>query len=182
MSDSEPSAVRYGVGGVERRLPGAPPKKWAMGATQLSWISLVLSDVLALGLVYALVRTIREWIFGPMPAPHWGVWTAIVAWFLFRAASELYSPSGRYPPEGLRRSFRSSVAALAVHVAILISTNDLQSYRLLGLLIWPVVLPFTYLFRTIARSALIRRGLYGVPIAVIGNGAAARRAVRELLA
>lgn len=183
MTNGEPLALGNGAGTFkDRRAPGAPPKAWARGAAELSRGSLIIADVLALAMAYALVRIFREWIFGPLPPLHWGTWTATVAWFLFRAAGELYSPSGRYPPEGLRRSFRSSAAAFAVHIAILLSTSELQAYRILGLLVWPVVLPFTYAFRTVARSALISRGLYGVPIAVIGNGIAARRAIRELLA
>ena len=167
---------------VERRSPGAPPKHWPTGATELSRLSLVVADAIALTLALSLVRVGREIFFGPLPAMHWATWTAMLAWFVFRASSELYSPCGLYPPEELRRSFRTSAAAFVIHLAILVAVKELYAFRLAGLMLWVMVLPFTYALRTIARSLLIARGQYGVPVAVIGNGVAARRAIRELLA
>ena len=173
---AEPSAF------VERRSPGAPPKPWPTGATDLSRLSLLLADALALTIALTLVRLGRELAFGPLPAIHWATWTAMLAWFVFRASSELYSPCGLYPPEELRRSFRTSAAAFVIHLAILIAVKELYAFRCAGLLLWVFVLPFTYAFRTIARSILIARGHFGVPVAIIGNGVTARRAIRELLA
>jgi Undecaprenyl-phosphate galactose phosphotransferase WbaP len=69
-----------------------------------------------------------------------------------------------------------------VHVAILIANNELQGFRLLGLLVWVLVLPATYTLRGVVRNYMIKAGRYGVPIAVIGNGIAGRRAIAEMQA
>jgi Undecaprenyl-phosphate galactose phosphotransferase WbaP len=140
----------------------------------------VVADVAALAVAFTIILVVRKWLFGPLPPLHWGMWSSLVAWFLFRTSSELFSPCGLYGPEELRRSFRTSATAFILHVALLIADGDLQSFRLIGLLIWPLVFPFAYAFRGFARERLIAAGGFGVPIAIIGNGLAARRAIREL--
>jgi Undecaprenyl-phosphate galactose phosphotransferase WbaP len=170
------------VSPVDRRAPAAPPLAWSASAQRTTAVSLLVADLLALAASVLLILLLRNWIFGTLAPLHWGLWTSIVAWILFRWSGELYNPHGLPPPERLRRSFASSGGALLVHIAILIANNDLQGYRLFGLLMWVLVLPATYTFRGTVRARLIKAGRYGVPIAVIGNGAAASRAITEMLA
>jgi Undecaprenyl-phosphate galactose phosphotransferase WbaP len=129
------------------------------------------------GVIYQL----RAVIWGDIPL-FWGLWTTGVGWIIFRAASELYNPFGLYPPEELRRSFRTTAGAFIIHLAILLSADATEPWRLAGLGVWPLVLPLAYILRTSVRGALARRGRYGVPMIVIGSGEKARRAVRELIA
>jgi Undecaprenyl-phosphate galactose phosphotransferase WbaP len=67
-----------------------------------------------------------------------------------------------------------------VHFSLLFASGELQGYRLFGLTLWIIVLPLTYTLRGFVRGWLIKAGQYGVPIAIIGNGSAARRAIAEM--
>jgi len=166
----------------DRRLPGLPPRTFPVSGAQGSRIALILADAIALTLAFGAVVVLRRIVFGPLPPLHWGLWTSIGAWFVFRTLNGLYSPCGLYPPDALRRSFRSSGAAFLFHAAVLLSANEWYPFRIFGLLIWPLVIPLTFTIRSILRSKMIAAGRYGVPIVVIGNGIAGRRAIRELQA
>jgi Undecaprenyl-phosphate galactose phosphotransferase WbaP len=167
---------------VERRASEGLPLQWSPSAQRTCALMLLAADLLALVATVVMILLFRHWIFDTLAPLHWGLWTSIVAWVLFRWAGELYNPHGLPPPERLRRSFASSGGALLVHVAILIANEDLQGYRLFGLSIWLLVLPITYMLRGLVRSRLVRAGRYGVPIAVIGNGIAGSRAIAEMQA
>ncbi|MBA3669284.1 MAG: exopolysaccharide biosynthesis polyprenyl glycosylphosphotransferase [Sphingomonas sp.] len=148
----------------------------------MSRISLVLADAIALTIAFCIVVLLRRIVFGSLPPLHWGLWLSLAAWFVFRALNGLDSPCGLYPPDALRRSFQSCGAAFLLHAAFLISANEWHMFRFFGLLIWPVVIPLTFTARSLVRSKLISMGRYGVPIVVVGNGIAGRRAIRELQA
>jgi Undecaprenyl-phosphate galactose phosphotransferase WbaP len=167
---------------VERRAHGAKPVEWSPATSVLTKAALVIADAIALTVAFGFVVIVRGTLFDSVPPLHWGLWTALASWFLFRAALELYTPHGLPPPEELRRSFHSSVAAGVSHFAILVSSGEWEGYRLIGLLVWVVVLPLTFTARSLIRTNLIKRGQYGVPVAIIGNGTAGRRAIRELKA
>jgi Undecaprenyl-phosphate galactose phosphotransferase WbaP len=142
----------------------------------------VVADLLAWSMSFLLIGSLRLMIFGgELPPLHFGIYFSLVAWFLFRWGSGRYS-FGQVAPEELRLSFSASFAAGLIHFGILVADGELAGYRLFGLLIWPTVLPFTYSLREIVRTLLIKRGRYGVPLVVVGNGMAARRAIRELQA
>jgi lipopolysaccharide/colanic/teichoic acid biosynthesis glycosyltransferase len=51
---------------------------------------------------------------------------------------------------------------------------------MLPLLAWPMAMLVTYGLRGMARSSLLARRCYGVPVVVVGNGESARRAIAEL--
>lgn len=170
------------VSPVDRRAPAAPPLKWSPVAQRTCALMLLAADLLALAVTVLMVLLFRNLIFDTLAPLHWGLWTSIVAWVLFRWTGELYRPHGLPPPERLRRSFASSGGALLVHVAILIANEDLEGYRLFGLLMWVLILPATYTLRSLVRGRLIKAGRYGVPIAVIGNGIAGSRAIAEMQA
>jgi Undecaprenyl-phosphate galactose phosphotransferase WbaP len=164
----------------DRRAPAQPPLDWPATSAFESRAGLFIADAFALTIAFAVVVLLRRLLFDNPPPLHWGLWSSIGAWFLFRILNGLYSPCGLYPPDALRRSFRSSGAAFLFHVAVLFSAGEWNEVRIVGLLIWPMVIPLTFTFRSIMRSKLVAAGRYGVPIVVIGNGVAARRALREL--
>lgn len=167
---------------AERRAQGAPPADWSPTWTVASRATLVLADVLALGVSLTLVALAGRLLFGAdLPPLHWELFSAIGTWFLFRWALHGYR-FGYQPPEELSNAFRASFIAFLVHLSILITSEDLANYRLLTLFLWFSPVPFTYSFREFFRSRLIAAGRYGVPVAMIGNGIAARRALRELKA
>jgi Undecaprenyl-phosphate galactose phosphotransferase WbaP len=154
---------------------------WNPRATFLTSAGLITADVAAILSAATIVLAIRFWIFGAVIQPHFTFWCSILIWFAFRYSSSLYLPLGLYPPEKLKRSFLSSLAAAVVHLALLAALTEMEPWRLFNLLLWPVVLPLTYGLRSVVRSSLTSRQEYGVPIVIIGNGPPARRAVRELI-
>jgi Undecaprenyl-phosphate galactose phosphotransferase WbaP len=165
-----------------RRAPHPGPLLWRDSWSIISRFWLVLADVAALALSFSAIVVLRSLMFeGNLPPLHFGLSLAVIAWFVFRWASGRYS-FGQLAPEELRYSFMASLIAGLIHLAVLIADEDLAAYRLITLFIWPAVLPFTYSFREIVRHRLIAKGRYGVPIVVVGNGVAARRALRELQA
>jgi Undecaprenyl-phosphate galactose phosphotransferase WbaP len=81
----------------------------------------------------------------------------------------------------LRRSFASALCGAAVHLSLLLELTGAPVFRLFNLMVWPAVLPLTYMIRAVLREWQIANGEYGKPIVIIGNGPPARRAIRELL-
>ena len=166
---------------VERRAPMAKPLPWRASAESSSRAALLLADLAALAFVFAVALLARQAVFHWTPNIHWSVWYTMVAWIAFRWSTGIYSPCSAFPPDELRRSFKTSIAAMITHAAILLNMDQDHPVRLFLLLLWPAVLPFTYVLRTIIRSRFARRGYYGVPIVVIGNGISAKRAIREMV-
>ncbi|MEO7278209.1 MAG: exopolysaccharide biosynthesis polyprenyl glycosylphosphotransferase [Sphingomicrobium sp.] len=165
-----------------RRAAPSAPVQWIAGSTKIASISMFVSDVAAIVIATIFVLIVRSYVFGPVPSPHFALWSAILAWFAYRALADLYSPFGLYPPVMLQRSFASALCGLGVQTALLLQLTDAPPWRLFNLLVWLVVLPLTYALRAMFREMQIKRGRYGCPIVVIGNGPPARRAIRELLA
>lgn len=167
---------------MNRRKPGAAPALWSSANAEISSLALFLADLLSICVVLAVMFKLRELMFAAPPQLHWSLWYAGVVWFAIRAASGIYSPCSYYPPTELRRSFEISLVVALIHGAFLASDNQLFFYRVIMLVSWPIALPLSYAFRSYFRSKLIARRMYGVPIVVLGNGVAAHRAIRELLA
>jgi Undecaprenyl-phosphate galactose phosphotransferase WbaP len=166
----------------DRRVPHAAPAEWRNHWSTISRAGLIGADATAFLISFSIVVLLRDFVFGGEAPPlHWANYLAVTAWFLLRWMSGRYS-FGQYAPEELQKSFLASFVAGLIHLAVLIANAELEAYRLFNLLIWPLVLPFTYSLREIWRNRCIKAGRYGVPIAVVGNGQAARRAVRELRA
>ena len=163
-----------------RSVPDRP--KWNGSNQQLSSISLVVADIIAWLSVYAIIIGIRSLIWGALPPVHWAFWSSGLAWFALRWKSGLNSPFGMYPPEELRRSFHTTLAALVLHFSVLVAAQQIFSWRLFSLLIWVVLPAATYVTRTVVRSYLIRRGRYGAPVVVVGSAGVVERTLRELLA
>jgi Undecaprenyl-phosphate galactose phosphotransferase WbaP len=149
----------------------------------MSGLGLFLADIAAFVITFGVVHMALDLLTtGAIPPPKWATWYTLAAWLLFRGGSGFYSPTGKFPPIELKRSFETVVAALFIHLALLITRGETDAIYYARLVVWPLILPFSYIFRAFVRGLLLKRGLYGVPIVVIGNGAAAHRAIREMLA
>jgi Undecaprenyl-phosphate galactose phosphotransferase WbaP len=178
----QPSRAQMGQP-EERRAPGQPPMAWSTRAEPLSQFYLLVADIAAFAFTFALVHVALTLLpIGDIPPPRWAMWYTLAAWLLFRGGSGFYSPAGKFPPIELKRSFETVVAAFIIHLALLITSGEAQPVYYARLVVWPMILPFSYIFRAFARGWLLKRGLYGVPIVVIGNGIAAHRAIREMRA
>jgi Undecaprenyl-phosphate galactose phosphotransferase WbaP len=166
----------------ERRAPPSAPAAWNPSAPALTTSGLLVADMIAMLTATIAVLGARYATFGAAPQPRLTLWFAILVWFGFRFFSGLYAPFGVYPPEKLKRSFASSLFAGVVHLALLAALTTMEPARIFNLVLWPAVLPLTYALRTVVRARLVANHEYGLPLVIIGNGPAARRAVRELLA
>jgi Undecaprenyl-phosphate galactose phosphotransferase WbaP len=145
----------------------------------MSALGLVAADVAAWGVSVAVVFLIRTLVWGTHPFL-WVLWVVGGVWILFRAAGGLYRPMGIPPSEEVRRSFRTTLAVVLTHLAVLLAMRELAGWRLAGLLVWPIVFPLAWFTRSLAKTLLIRARLYGTPFVVVGTGEKARRAIREM--
>jgi hypothetical protein len=144
-------------------------------------VALLAADISAWFVSVVIMFAVRTLIWGVSPL-FWGLWVCGAAWLLFRWASGLYPPTGLSQPDILRRSFRTTAAGAAVHLAILIAAGEDQGWRLIGLAIWLPVVPIAYFCRAAAYLMLRRSHLLGEPCVVIGTGEMARSAIREMQA
>jgi Undecaprenyl-phosphate galactose phosphotransferase WbaP len=83
-------------------------------------------------------------------------------------------------PEELRRSAATSALAMLSHFVLLVAAGEVASYRIVILLVWPLLVPVSYFTRAFTRALLIRQGRYCVATIVVGQGALAQAAIREL--
>jgi lipopolysaccharide/colanic/teichoic acid biosynthesis glycosyltransferase len=128
-----------------------------------------------------LVFLVRALIWGATPifSP---ISLAVFGWILFRFGSGLYPPTGLSQPEELRLSFYTTAGAALIHFAMLMSVGQYEPLLLIGLVLWVLLLPTAYLFRSLMRGVLIRLRLFGEPCIVIGTGEKAKRTIREIRA
>lgn len=179
MTDQSATSAIASWPHVERRARGREALAWNRKSETVSRLALLGADILALAFMFVICLLLRDLLFDNLPAIHWSTWYSMGSWLLFRAGSGLYSPCSLFPPDELKRSFETSAMSFVLHLALLITMGAVEPVRFVMLLIWFCVLPLTYMMRTIARTALIKRKLYGVPLVILGNGDAARRAIRE---
>lgn len=157
----------------------AAPLAWDGRARTDTALALFAADAVALELALLVITAARLVLWG-LGAPVPGLWLAGAGWFLFRLASGLYPPVGITPPEELRRSVRTTMAASAIHLAMLVAAQDLSGPRLAGLLVWLFAIPAVYFARSFVKIRLIRSGRFGAPFVVIGAGEKAARCIREM--
>lgn len=167
---------------ADKRAPHPGPAQWRTNWSNMSRAGLVVADVAALLFSFAIVAMLGQLLFGGGHRPlGLANFVAVVSWFLFCWTSGRYS-FGQHAPEELRECFRASLIAGLIHLATLLANDMPDVSQLFSLLTWGLVFPLSYLTREIWRSGRKKAGRYGVPVAVVGNGLAARRAIRELQA
>ncbi len=163
---------------LARRLPTGPR---FLLSRPVATLALVAADIGAFMACAAVVWTVWSILQDPEPFV-WAIWPVAASWLVFRAAAGLYPPFGMTQPEELRRSVVTSAIAFASHLTILLASRELEGIRLAGLVVWAMLPPVCYFARSFTRMALIRRGLYCMPCIVVGSGALAEAAIREMKA
>lgn len=142
-------------------------------------LALAAADLLAAGLAVAAAVGLRTWLRGAPMYPT-GVEGAVAVWLLLRLFRGLYPGEGLSGPEELRASTMTTVSAGLVHVAVLFALQ-LRESRLVALSAWVLLALLCWGLRGAAKKVLLRLGLYGQPVVVVGGGQVLDRLVHELV-
>lgn len=148
------------------------------GAYLTSFASLVLSDVAA---VITAVWICAELSRNPEPLTHLPTLFGVaMAWLGMRFASGLYPGFGIAPPEALRLSVVTTFLAAVAHSAAMVSFRFPVESRAVTVGSWILLIPLAIIFRGIVKTILVRRGLFGTPVVVLGGGDTGSFTIREL--
>ncbi|MBA3425518.1 MAG: undecaprenyl-phosphate galactose phosphotransferase WbaP [Rubrobacter sp.] len=166
-------------------LPGVPRGKRAQDRRQrLVILLLILSDVLLAALVWqgaSVVQSIwgRTEISG---VAAFSILPNIMIWIGLRALMGLYPGYGFHAPEELRRQTYAVASALAVTIvfAVALHVGDLLS-RLLVFGGFAGLALLAPLVRHFVRRGIMRLGLWGKPVVILGVGETGERVVAALL-
>ena len=158
---------------VTRPVPWRPQAHVAMRT------GLLLADVVAIAGSLAAIRGVRALVFGEMPISP-AILVGALLWFLLRAESGLYSVQGMAPPEELRRSTLTTVLAGLVHASVLFVIQQAHASRFIALGGWVLLAVASWAARQVVKAVLVRRGLFGLPVVIIGGGNTAKTIIREL--
>lgn len=156
------------------------PLPWRVHARWAAKSALLAADVVAWTFCAAVVAA------GALALhrePHWSSFHAwlLVPWIAFRFVGRLYPAIGLAPTEEVRRSFLSTFAVASLDFLSRMTAGGAPTAAIAMLLPWLMVPFVTYFTRAFARLWLLRRQLFGIPLIVLGSGANARRAIREML-
>ncbi len=133
-------------------------------------------------LAWFVTVLIIPWPFQEIFPRLWFLYATGIGWILFRSASGLYPPSAISQPDELRLSVKTTMAAGFIHVAMLTAVAGTGGWRVASLGVWLVLIPISYLCRSMTKTLLSRRRLFGDPYVVIGTGEKAKIAIREMQA
>ena len=148
------------------------PLPWRDGSTRATTIGLLLADLAALVVCASVfsVSTQQVEAFA----------IAGLVWFVARYFSDLYEPIMHAPPDEVRRSFFTTVGALAVQLGTLYLVGRFAPEWDTALGVWVTLLFLPWGTRQIAKLALMRVALYGAPVVVVGAGDSGRALIEEL--
>ena len=166
-------------------LPGVPRGKRAQARRQrMVVLLLLLSDVLLAALVWQAASAVQAvWGVSEISGvAAFSVLPNIVIWVGLRAMLGLYPGYGLHAPEELRRGTYAVASALAITVvfAVALHVGDLLS-RLLafgGFAGLALTAPFV---RHFAKRGIMKLGLWGKPVMILGAGETGGRVVSALL-
>ena len=160
-------------------------------------LSLLLSDVLVgLGCLYAAVAVNTVWHGVSFASEDLGedllvgIAPSLALWIVLRLLLGLYPGYGADPAQDLRLQTYSSIATFAVlapvRVAILdliahLPPGDNASLYLSLALVASAVILVAPVARSATKSALIRAGLWGKPVVILGNGKVAAQLASAML-
>ena len=173
-----------------RRLPGFPspspvssilvrsPLPRRRGAYATSFAALLLSDVAAAVTAVSVSALLSR---NPEPLTQLPTLFGVaMAWLGMRFAAGLYPGFGIAPPEALRLSVVTTFLAAVAHSAAMVSFRFPVESRAVTVGSWILLIPIAIVFRGAVKSILVRRGLFGNPVVVLGGGDTGAFTVREL--
>ncbi len=177
----EPYVERYPAPPV---LAGVPRGAWAQGRRQqLVVFALSLSDVLLAALIWQAASVVQDiWGHGPLSGvAAFSVVPNVAVWIGLRALLGLYPGYGLDAAEELRRQTYAVVSTLGITTvfAVALHVGDLLS-RLLtfaGFLGLALLAP---LVRHFVKRGVMRLGLWGKPVVVLGASETGERVVMAL--
>ena len=173
-----------------RRLTGFPypspvssalvrsPLPRRRGAYLTSFTALVLSDVLA---VSTAVWISAQFSRNPEPLSHLPALLGVaMAWLAMRFFVGLYPGFGIAPPEALRLSVITTLIAAVAHSATTVSFRVPVESRAVTVGSWMLLIPLAIVFRGVVKTFLVRMGVFGTPVVVLGGGNTGAFAISEL--
>ena len=146
-------------------------------------LALVLSDVILAALIWQVASVVQDvWGRGPLSGvAAFSVVPNIVAWVGLRALLGLYPGYGLDSAEELRRQTYAVAAALSITTvfALALHVGDLLSRLLtfVGFLGLALLAPFV---RHFVKRAVMRLGLWGKPVVVLGASETGERVITAL--
>ncbi len=149
----------------------------------LTVLVLIFSDIL-LALAAWQVAFLVHAVFGSEPLSEVAVASAlpnVVVWVGLRASLGLYPGYGLDPVEELRRQTFALLATLAITLVFAFASHLGDSFSRLLLGVWSLeLLLVAPIARYFAKQALMRVGLWGKPVVVLGTHEAGTRVVKVL--
>jgi Undecaprenyl-phosphate galactose phosphotransferase WbaP len=185
------SGVLLPPGGNGRGLAGEPAPETgprfdfgrvgphARRARWISGLSLLVVDVGVAVAAFHAAAGLRAVLWGPVGTP-WGFWGAILAWVVLRGSFGLYSSPALPGPEELRRGTHATLLAAIFHGALLFAAEAATSSRFVAFGAWVLLVPLSWMGRSLVRTILIRKGTWGAPVFIVGAGETGSRVIREL--
>lgn len=136
--------------------------------------AIAAADALAICLALALASWIRTSLLGAAVLPVWSLWF-VPAWWLAAWAAGLLPGWGLSAAEHLRRQVLLISGLMGLATALLFFTKSGGDFSRLSVVIaWAGALVLVPLGRTITRTILVRRGVYGAPAVIYGRAEAIR--------
>lgn len=149
--------------------------RYALNATVL-----LTADIIGLVLVFELAAYTRQFFLGAPMSPVWIVWLA-VCWAMGAFAWGLLPAWGLCPVESLRRQVcLTTIVFAGVAVALFLTKSSDENSRFTIFLAFLLAVPLIPFMRMLAKRALIRRKLWGIPVAIYGGGVVGRSIIRSL--
>ena len=156
-------------------------------------LSLLLCDVLVgLGCLYAAIAVNTVWHGGSFANQDLlvGVAPSMALWIVLRLLLGLYPGYGADPAQDLRLQTYSSIATFAVLAPVRVLMLDLLAHLPPGdnaslylslVLVASAVILLAPMARSVTKSALIRAGLWGKPVVILGGGKVAAQLASAML-
>lgn len=141
---------------------------------------LLAADLVGLVLAFELAAYTRFLLLGSPMSAVWMMWLAVF-WSVGAFAWGLLPAWGLCPVESLRRQVSlTAIAFAAVAVSLFLTKSGDQHSRFIIFLAFLLAVPLIPFVRMLAKRAMIRWGLWGIPVAIYGAGVAGRSIVRGL--
>lgn len=146
----------------------------------LNAIVLLAADIVGLVLAFEVSAYARLFVLGSSMNPVWIMWLAVF-WSIGAFIWGLLPAWGLSSVESLRRQVLLTFIAFAgIAVVLFLTKSGDEHSRFTMILAFLLAVPLIPCVRMLAKRALIRWGLWGIPVAIYGGGVAGRRIVQCL--